>query len=94
MANGDQADHNLWTAIRTVERDLGNLARDGCGHKEWHEKVSDELRANLVAEVKARGVMGDRLFAKLDNLMIMVVGALGGIIVNLLKSYLPAIFGK
>jgi hypothetical protein len=84
----------LWTAIRTVERDLGNLARDGCGHKEWHEKVSDELRADLIAEVKARGVMGDRLFSKLDTLMIMVVGALGGIIVILLKSYLPAIFGK
>jgi hypothetical protein len=94
MADGDQANQNVWTAIRTVERDLGNLAREGCGHKEWHEKASDDLRADLVAEVKARGIMGDRLFRKLDNLMVMVIGALGGIIVILLKPYLSAIFGK
>jgi hypothetical protein len=90
MANGE----DVWDDIKELRRDLKNLAKEGCGHKEWHEWTSAELRADLLAEVKARGVMGNRLFAKLDNLMIMVVGALGGIIVILLKSYLPAIFGK
>jgi hypothetical protein len=38
--------------------------------------------------------MGEKLFDKLDRLMALVIGALGGIIVILLKSYLPTIFGK
>lgn len=90
MANGD----DVWKAIDKLRDDHQNLARDGCGHKEWHEKVSEAIRQDLVMERKDRQDMGDKLFRKLDNLMIMVIGALGGIIVILLKSYLPAIFGK
>ena len=90
LANGD----NVWVDIKDMRRDITNLAKDGCGHKEWHEKVSNELRQDLIAEVKERGAMGDKLFNKLDRLMALVIGALGGIIVILLKSYLPTIFGK
>jgi hypothetical protein len=92
MSNGDEK--SIWATIRGVERDIHNLARDGCGHKEWHEATSKELRADLLAEVKARGEMGDKLFGKLDTLMMLVVGALGGIVVILLKPYLSAMFGK
>ncbi|MFA6509989.1 MAG: hypothetical protein WCV62_05990 [Candidatus Peribacteraceae bacterium] len=90
MANGD----DVWKAIDKLRDDHTNLARDGCGHKEWHERTSNELRQDLISEIKARGAMGDKIFGKLDNLMLMVVGALGGIVVILLKSYLPMIFGK
>ena len=90
MANGD----NVWVDIKDMRRDITNLAKDGCGHKEWHEKVSNELRQDLIAEVKERSAMGEKLFDKLDRLMALVIGALGGIIVILLKSYLPAVFGK
>ena len=92
MPNGDE--QAIWATIRAVERDIHNLARDGCGHKTWHEKTSSELRSDLLAEVLARGEMGDKLFKKLDNLMLLVVGALGGIIMILLKPYLSALFGK
>lgn len=90
MANGD----DVWRAIDKLRDDHQNLAREGCGHREWHEKALNDLREDLIAEVKARGAMGDLLFRKLDSLMVMVIGALGGIVVILLKSYLPAIFGK
>ena len=90
MANGD----NVWVDIKELRVDLKNLAKDGCGHKEWHERTSNELRQDLSAEIVARETMGDRLYRKLDRLTAMVIGALGGIIVILLKSYLPAIFGK
>ena len=84
----------MWVDIKDMRRDITNLAKDGCGHKEWHEKVSNELRQDLTAEIKERSAMGDKLFSKLDRLMALVIGALGGIIVILLKSYLPAVFGK
>ena len=90
LANGD----SVWPEIKELRQDLKTLAKDGCGHKEWHEKVSNELRQDLIAEVKERSAMGEKLFNKLDRLMALVIGALGGIIVILLKSYLPAVFGK
>lgn len=91
MPNGDQA---IWDAIRRAESETRNLARDGCGHKEWHEKISNDIRTDLVTERKDRELMGEKLFSKLDTIYWMVIGSLGGIIVVLLKSYLPAIFGK
>lgn len=92
MPNGDNS--SLWRSIEKVQDDVQNLARDGCGHKEWHEKVSEAIRQDLVSERKDREKMGEKLFKKLDTLMAMVLGALGGIIVILLKSYLPVILGK
>ena len=90
MANGD----NVWPEIKELRQDLKNLAKEGCGYKEWHERTSNELRQDLISEIKERGAMGEKLFNKLDRLMALVIGALGGIIVILLKSYLPTIFGK
>ena len=90
LANGD----SVWPEIKELRQDLKTLAKDGCGHKEWHEKVSNELRQDLIAEIKERGAMGEKLFDKLDRLMALVIGALGGIIAILLKSYLLEVFGK
>lgn len=92
MPNGDNS--SLWRSIEKVQDDVQNIAREGCGHKEWHEKVSEAIRADLITERKDREIMGDKLFRKLDSLMVMVIGALGGIIVILLKVYLPGGFGK
>lgn len=58
MANGDAT---IWDDLKELRRDLSNLARDGCGHKMWHEGVSKELRADLVMERKERMDMGKEL---------------------------------
>jgi hypothetical protein len=58
VANGDAT---VWDDLKELRRDLSNLARDGCGHKLWHEGTTRELRADFNAERKERVEMGKEL---------------------------------
>jgi hypothetical protein len=65
VPNGDQHERTLWTAITEVQKDIYNLARDGCGHKQWHESTSREIRSDLIAERRDREKMGEKLMEEM-----------------------------
>lgn len=65
MANGDDP---MWKAIEKLRDDHKNLARDGCGHKIWHEKIADELRDDLTAERKDREHMGEFIVKEMKEM--------------------------
>lgn len=64
MGNGDDA---VWSDIKELRRDMSNLARDGCGHKKWHEETSKEIRADLNTERRERVAMGETLTEKIEK---------------------------
>lgn len=65
MANGDDP---MWKAIEKLRDDHKNLAKDGCGHKEWHEKVSENIRVDLTAERKDREHLGEFILKEMKEL--------------------------
>jgi hypothetical protein len=63
MPNGE----GVWNDIKEVRKDITNLAKDGCGHRVWHDKGLEELRQGLIFERKDREHLGEFILKELKD---------------------------
>ena len=81
MPNGPE--QTVWASIDDIREDIKILVRSGCAKRE-----GDLLRVDQIKrDVDAHG-------AKLDRIYYTSLVTAGGVIMFLLKAFIPMLFGK